>query len=357
MTTSINNLFANIDSGYKYTLKSLPRGRQESQPITYSCNVPHKTVVIDDNLNCLLCTCDGWLPLPVGQVQDFKSLYDVLSSPKAKLIQADVDEKKYTWCAVQHCGVKHHNISMPYYELIINIDRSCNLQCPSCRRDTYIVTSGSVYDKKIKASNQILSWLENFDERINIVMSGDGDPFASLIMRPIIKNWKYNPNHTITLKTNGLLLRKQLQNSEILNNAMLDISIDAGSKPVFESVRLGGIWEVLLDNFNFLVENNKQNNTVLNFTVQNNNYFDLANFVALCEQYQFRGSVAKLDDWGTWNDKTVIIPDKWTEQNGYFFEHDVLNSAHKNYKDCKQMITKFLKHPLIHVQPAVIERL
>ena len=357
MTSSIRDLFTNLDNGYKYTMKALPRGKNETQPIAYSCNVPHKTVTINDNLDCLLCSCDGWLPIPVGQVQDFKSLYDIFSSPKAKILQTDIDEKKYTWCAVQHCGIKYHNINQQQYQLIINIDRSCNLQCPSCRRDKFMVTSGSVYDKKVEAGNQILGWLENFDKKIQITMSGDGDPLASLIMRPMIKNWKYKTNQSILLKTNGLLLRKQLQNTEILDNAQLSISIDAGSKPVFENIRLGGNWEVLLDNFNFLVENNKQEVTTLNFTIQNNNYFDLENFVSLCEQYEFAGTVSKLDDWGTWNDKTVVNPDKWTQQNGYFFEHDVLHLDHKNYKAAKQVCTKFLDHPLVNITSSIIERL
>jgi molybdenum cofactor biosynthesis enzyme MoaA len=354
---NVKELFANLDANYRHTLKAMPRGQTEFHPITFSCNVPHKVVSIDDNLNCLVCLCDGWLPLPVGQVHDFESLVDVFSSPKAKILQDDVDAKNYTWCAVQHCGIKYGNIEQSHYELAINIDRSCNLQCPSCRRDKFMLTSGPMYDKKIAASNRILSWLEKFDDKINIVLSGDGDPLASLVVRPIIKNWKYNPNQTLILKTNGLLLRKQLQNTEILKNAFLSISIDAGSKEVFESIRRGGNWEVLLDNFDFLVKNDKQQVTTLNFTIQNDNYLDLENFVELCEKYQFQGSVAKLDDWGTWNDKTVSNPDEWTQENGYFFEHDVLHLEHENYEAARQICTKFLNHPLVGMNPSVLERL
>jgi len=357
MTNSVATLFANLGSGYKHTMKAMPRGKGETQPIAFSCNVPHKVVAIDDNLNCLLCICDGWLPLPVGQVQDFESLADVFSSPKAKILQDDIDAKNYTWCAVQHCGIKHGDIEQSYYELAINIDRSCNLQCPSCRRDKFMLTSGPVYDKKIDAAMRILGWLEQLDDKIHIVLSGDGDPLASLVIRPMIKNWKYKPNQILTLKTNGLLLRKQLHNTEMLKNANLSISIDAGSKEVFENIRRGGNWEVLLDNFDFLVENNKQKDTVLNFTIQNNNYFDLENFVKLCEKYQFNGSVAKLDDWGTWNDETVSNPDDWTQENGYFFDHDVLHSQHENYETARQICTKFLDHPLVGINPSVIERL
>ena len=152
-------------------------------------------------------------------------------------------------------------------------------------------------------------------------------------------------------------MRKQLRHTEMLKNANLSISIDAGSKEVFESIRLGGNWEVLLDNFDFLVENNKQKVTTLNFTLQNDNYLDLENFVELCEKYQFHGVVSKLDDWGTWSDETVANPDDWTQDNGYFFEHDVLQLQHENYEAAKQLCTKFLDHPWVNITPSITERL
>jgi molybdenum cofactor biosynthesis enzyme MoaA len=353
----VKELFANLGKDYKYTLNAMPRGKDEHKAINFACNIPHKVVSIDDNLNCILCICDGWLPIPVGQVQDFTSLPEIFSSPKAKILQADVDAKNYTWCAVQNCGIKHEDIIRSSYTLVINIDRSCNLQCPSCRRDKFILTSGPLYDQKIVAANQILNWLDQLDEKIDIVTSGDGDPLASLVMRPLIKNWKFKPKQRITIKTNGMLIKKQLQNTEMLRSANFSISIDAGSKDVFEKVRLGGNWKILLDNFNFLVENNKQRVTALNFTLQKDNFRDLENFVKLCEHYQFRGTVSKLTDWGTWNLQDVLQPDEWTQKNGYFYEHDVLQLEHANYKEAVSISNKFLDHPLVLIDSSVREKL
>ena len=353
-----NNGYFQLEKSYKYTLNAIPRGRLESRPITNSCNIPWRTITIDDNLNCILCSCDGWLPIPVGQVFDFDTIEQVFQSNIAKIIQTDIEHKKYTWCAVQNCGIKNHDNHVNNYEIVINIDRSCNLQCPSCRREKYLVTSGEIYDKKIKASEQILQWLEKFDHSVNIITSGDGDPLASLIMRPIIKNWKPKSNQNLTLKTNGLLIKKQLNDINLLNNiSNFSISIDAGSQEVYEKVRLGGSWKVLIENFNFLKENKRQAETCLDFVIQNNNYEDLENFILLCEQYQFKGTVSQLDNWGTWNNKKVLEPDQWTQENGYFFDHDVLKQTHPNYNRCKKIVQKHLTNPLIGYSPAVLERL
>ena len=179
-----------LSPGYKHALNSRPRGRMLSTPIRNSCNVPYQTVVVDYNSNCLICGCDGWLPIPVGQVQDFKTLDEVWNSPVAKILQQDIDSKKFTWCAVDHCGIKQHNINQKRYELSINIDESCNLHCPSCRRDPIMHLLGPVVDKKIQDIERVLLWLESFEHPIHIVLSGNGDPLASAIIRPLIKKYK-----------------------------------------------------------------------------------------------------------------------------------------------------------------------
>jgi len=45
-----------------------------------------------------------------------------------------------------------------------------------------------------------------------------------------------------------------------------------------------------------------------------------------------------LDDWGTWNTNDVQVPDAWTIKNGTFKQHNVLDSAHPQYQECKNMI-------------------
>lgn len=340
-----------LPTGYKHVLNSRPRGRLSSTPILHSCNVPYRTVVVDYNSNCLICTCDGWLPIPVGQVQDFATLENVWNSPVAKILQQDIDDKKFTWCAVEHCGIKHRNIAQKKYELSINIDESCNLHCPSCRREPIMHLSGSVVDKKIQDIERILSWLELFEHPIHIVLSGNGDPLASTIIRPLIKKYKPKTNQTFKFFTNGLLIKKQLTDSSILNNITeFSISVDAGSQNVYENVRRGGSWSVLLENFDYLKSIGKNRLTTLNFAVQKTNFNDLQNFVNLCEQYEFNALIHGLDNWGTWNTDDVLEPDIWTIKNGTFQQHDVLNNVHPQYQECKKMIQELIlnKHKNIN---------
>jgi len=329
-----------LDPAYEYKLKSLPRGKDAGVPVTFNCNTPHRALVVDLKSNCFVCSCDGYLPIPVGQVQDFDTLEAVWTSAIAKVLQQDVDSGKFTWCAVEHCGIRDRNIFRPIYELAINIDESCNLHCPSCRRDTIMHTSGADFDKKKQDMLTILGWLKKFQHPIQITLSGNGDPFASQVIRPLFKNFVPQDTHKFRLITNGLLIRKQLANSQLLSHIeIFSISVDAGSATVYKQVRRGGQWDVLMDNFDFLTENNKNHLVTLNFAVQKNNYKDLYNFVELCRKYNFAGCIHQLDDWGTWNYDTVQTPDTWTIANGTYLDNSILMPSHPEHRECLRILT------------------
>ena len=335
----------NLPSEYLYKLKSMPRGVDASTLITNTCQAPYRTAVIDYNSNCLICgLCDGWLPIPVGKVSDFDSLEDLWNNPVAHVLQKDISDKKFTWCAVEHCGIKQVNVIPVDYQLAINIDDSCNLSCPSCRREKIMHTTGPIVEQKIQDIDRIIKWLVAFDKKIHIILSGNGDPLASSIIRPLIKTFSPKPTQTFTLFTNGLLIKKQLSDSNILPNITnFWISVDAGSADIYKQVRRGGDWETLLENFLYLKNNGYSDRVRLNYAVQRNNFRDIDKFIDVCLEYGFRGFIHQLDDWGTWTNEIVENPDVWTIQNGTFLDHNVLNILHPEYTECKIQISNALK--------------
>jgi hypothetical protein len=213
LTQVINFQNINLSPALKYTLRSMPRGKNYMNPITNSCNITSRHITIDSDSNCILCNCDGWLPIPVGKVSDFNSLEEVWNSPTAKMLQDNIDQKKFTWCAVEHCGVINRNIIKHQYTLNINIDNSCNLACPSCRRELLMISSGPEYDKKVDSLNRIMQWLEMFDQPITISLGGSGDALASHIIRSLMRDYTPKPTQKFQITTNGLLLNKILLES------------------------------------------------------------------------------------------------------------------------------------------------
>ena len=329
----------NLEPQYEYKLKSMPRGKNSTIPIVNSCNIPHRAVTVDFRSNCLICTCDGWLPVPVGTVEEFDSLEAVWNSTTAKILQQDIADKKYTWCAVKHCGVDRHDNYRAHASLSINIDDSCNLACPSCRRERIMIDSGPEFERKLSNVRRILTWLEKYQDPITITLSGNGDPLASHVIRPLFKEYQPRNTQKFILHTNGLLMRKQLAQSTLLSHIhWVNLSVDAGTAETYQQVRRGGSWSVLLDNFEFLKEIGLNTHTTLKFAVQQSNYRDLDAFVAVCQHYGFHAHIHQLDDWGTWIAEPVATPDTWTLHNGTFLDHDVLNKNHSNYAECREKI-------------------
>ena len=350
----------NLNEAYIYDLISgaFPRGQNSNSYFNNTCNRPHRVMSIDSYCNVMLCSCSAWLPLPVGNILDFDTLEQVWDNPRAKYLQENIDNKKFSFCAVEHCGIKQRDINEHTYQLMLGIDDSCNLTCPSCRRDKIIHSAGEEFDKKQQSVNHLVKLLEKFTKPIDIKFSTVGDPLASHIYRAFVKEYVPLPTHTFTLSTNGLLIKKHLDDSKLLPAIKyFSISVDAGSADVYHNVRRPGKWSVLLENLDYLKD--KKKNVGLNFCVQKSNYKDIPKFVELCSEYGFCGHIHQLDDWGTWNKEPVETPDTWTILNGNYIDHNVFNSTHPEHNNCKNVCQeiKYLQLSNINFSPRVISQL
>ena len=305
-----------------WNIESLRSNNTLPVPNEAVCEVPKYIVSVNPDGQCFLCSCEIWLPLTVGHINEFNSLEEMWNSPIAIAIQEDVANKKYSHCAVSRCGILTNNINgilgwedgkISAYQIGINIDNSCNLACPSCRKEIVNYTSGPVFEEKQKAIYHLLDLLEKFDKPCVIRTSG-GDALASTILRPLFTKTKLKDNQSFYLQTNGLLMQKVLPGSKMLESlAEISISVDAGSKEVYENVRRPGKFSILEENLQWLVDHRSlfrpDFRANLTFTIQKENALDVLNFAALCKKYNLRGNIQGLEDWGTWSnfkDQDVI---------------------------------------------------
>lgn len=289
----------------QHSYKTIPRNRDLRLQIANHCDNPSRVLVVDWKGDCFVCTCEAWLPISAGKIENFSKLIDIWQSPTARYLQQDIATGQFTHCAVDRCGIQDATISHKQYLVSINIDESCNLHCPSCRTEPVMITSGGEFERKRAQVDHMVDLLEDFDQPCKIVMSGNGDPLASAIMRPLIHRWQPRVNHSVRLFTNGLLLRKQLTDSPMVHRVTeYFLSIDAGSQPVYERVRLGGSWVRLLENLYWLQEQRIKHNSevLLMLVLQRDNFYDLENFCNLVIDLGFQGSITYLEDWGTWKD-------------------------------------------------------
>lgn len=306
------------------------------QGITNSCNLPYKSLSIDWQGNCFVCICDGWLPVTVGHITQFKDIESVWQSPVAQKLQQDVSDKKFTYCKVDFCDIKKQNVLHDLYLISINVDESCNLQCPSCRSQKINHTSGPIFKQKLEWAEYITGLINKFDQRVEINMCGNGDPLASLVYRSILMKVDPNTNHRYKISTNGLLLEKIMPQTKIIDLVdSYNISIDAGDKDTYETVRLGGKWESLIKNLDFLKSLDNGSKVNLNFCLQKDNLNSLENFVRLVEHYDWKGIVHPLENWFTWSD---------------FDDQNILNDTHSLHKETIKILKDISQSKNIRLQ-------
>jgi len=137
----------------------------------------------------------------------------------------------------------------------IACDPRCNLQCIMCSARTNPNRDGVFLRKALEEITPFLSTLKRMR------LMGDGEVFAVPEMREFLFRFnseKY-PDTTFAFITNGILLTSELWGK--ISHLKVDciiVSIDAATKKTYKKIRVGGKWEVLMKNLEFIVNKYKE---------------------------------------------------------------------------------------------------
>ena len=304
----------------------------------YTCHVPFTSLEIHNNV-CFVC-CPSWLPNKI-ELSEIP-LKDIWNSDPIIEIRKSVLDGSFKYCSKELCphlskvvnyGVKSSGPvhlkedsnykneivenSSPNY-LVMNFDRTCNYKCPSCRVD--LIVEGSEGIKRVeKTLEEIDTYYSKNVESLYI--TGSGDPFVSVGFRNYLRNFdslKYPKLKSIHLHTNASMWNKEMWDSmpnihKFVNSC--EISIDAGTKETYENkTRLGGDWENLMNNLNFIKTIPNLLNIKTSFVVQDTNYMEMELFYNL--MYSIFGNkvnvfFGKITNWGTFSDAEFKLKQVW----------------------------------------------
>lgn len=210
-------------------------------------------------------------------------------------------------------------------------DRSCNLKCPSCRKDFIYYTKEThekQFDKLTEINKSVLKYIHSEKKKINLIVTGSGDPFGSKHFFDLLKQLSYsrNPLLHVTLQTNGVLFNKkrweELQNLHKFHINTI-VSLDAGTEEAYNLTRVGGNWNNVNQNLEFiskLQKEGKVKDVRLDMVVQYNNYKTIPQFLDIARKYNFRCSTSRIVNWGTF---TPIE----------FMKHDIFDERHPSHND------------------------
>ena len=295
----------------------------------YICSAPFNyTEVFDDRQ--YLC-CPSWLPVDVW---DGKSIKSSFQSEKAKEVRESIIDGSYKYCDEKQCpylsGLKNNQYSSKFVQKndkTINyfrnknevetvnfcFDRSCNFQCPSCRSEliNYYGKDRKQVEKKLdEITNEISSTVKR------LYLTGTADPFYSKSFREFLETLdsnKFKKLESIHLHTNASLWNEKIwERVKVIHPYVnsCEISIDAGTKETYETkTRIGGKWDVLLENLKFITQIPTIKWYCFSFVVQDSNYKEMLIFYNIIKEYfkdrnvYWEVKTNQITNWGTYNEE------------------------------------------------------
>ncbi len=182
-----------------------------------------------------------------------------------------------------HVGASDPFIVAPRH-VRLSYDSTCNLFCPSCRTHK-IAVKGEEFDEVMRITEEVVKPVLRGAR--TAMMNGYGDIFASRSCRRLLEvvNEKDYPHLKFDFITNGVLLTEKEWAKFPNVHGMVDsirVSIDAATKPTYDLVRLGGDFERLSSNLEFMA-GLRRSGTIQKFmismVVQRENFREMAEFL------------------------------------------------------------------------------
>jgi len=317
----------------------------------YICNQPFQYTEVFDERQYLCCP--SWLNVDVW---DGKSIKSSFFGEKAQEIKESILDGSYKYCNETKCPylsgltndtyspkfVKKDEKTIQYFKNkksidIVNFcfDRSCNFQCPSCRNELinyYGKDRKQVEEKLHEITNEISSTVKK------LYLTGTADPFYSKSFREFLENLdskKFKKLNSIHLHTNASLWNKEMwERLEAIHPyvSSCEISIDAGTKKTYETkTRIGGKWDVLMKNLEFITKIKTINKFSFSFVVQDCNFREMKQFYDMIMNYMKNSKsnffifYNAITNWGTFTDEEYL-------------QKDVTNPKHKDHQDFLEIL-------------------
>jgi len=301
--------------------------------------------------SCYACECTSWLPQSIGNLQ-IKPLKEIINSNIHKHLQSSINDKTYRYCNEHQCSYIKSNAVLHgqpdrIQHLRLGIDDSCNLRCPSCRKQLIFHKVGSAYNLGIKLADKINEWLYDYKHPIQVHIGSDGDPFASHVYRHFMDQTPERDNIKYSILTNALMLKEFAPRVPyvIRNLNELGVSIDGATKDTYEKLRLGGRWEKINENLEYISELKDKHGFrfIMHYVVQKDNYHEMEDIVMLGEKYNAdRVWFSRIQDWNTWNN---------------FKEYNIFDVQHPQHSDYRIQLDKLVKLNSKIVEEATLRQL
>jgi molybdenum cofactor biosynthesis enzyme MoaA len=295
----------------------------------FFCARPFEHFEVQHNGKAYLC-CPGWLPESLGSVAE-RAPAELWNGEAAQRIRRSILDGSFRYCTgcpflgarrepVQRVdSVTHPDhvailreqkaVVARIHSLYLAYDRTCNLSCPSCRKEVIVAKGDELRRLNVFQDALVTPELLRSVDWLNV--TGSGDPFASSLFRGLLRslNTTEYPKLRIALHTNGLLFTAENWEAMRAAQAMVkyvEVSVDAATPATYATNRRGGDWHELLERLAFVAslrESGPLEQFKMSFVVQANNWREMPAFVRLARDLRADTVLfTPLRNWGTFGD-------------------------------------------------------
>jgi len=297
---------------------------------TAICSRPFEWFEVHPDGSVFLC-CPAWLKRPAGNLLR-QSAEQIWNGPIAREIRKSILNGSFHNCSQSRCphllnrttpichpghladpvvqeAVATSRSVLAYRPRQLNLcfDHSCNLACPSCRRQQQ-VASGDELAQAQRISSIVQTELLPYAH--TVTLSGFGDPFGSPTYLELLRKLNrqaYPQLEQVRLHTNGQMLDEQMwQSLSDLQRLVteIEISLDAATEETYRLNRPGGNFDRLLQNLEFLSTTGCK--LTLSMVIQQNNWQELPKLVTLAKRFQANIYLGQLVNWGTFSSEEYL---------------------------------------------------
>lgn len=194
--------------------------------------------------------------------------------------------------------------------LELELSNQCNLECIMCEGRL----SSGIRKNREKLPPMPMIYDESFVEQLREFIPhleelrfNGGEPFAQKIVHDIcMLVAELKPELRINIATNGTVYNKQVQSIMDKCNLHLNISIDSLDKKNYESIRVNGDFDVLMENFDIFNKYCKENDRSLSVMVNpmRNNWWEMSEFVKFTNEHKVNlwyNTIHHPEHLGIWN--------------------------------------------------------
>ena len=190
--------------------------------------------------------------------------------------------------------------------IFIAYDESCNLACPSCRKEIKQPDRGELSRMDDIFELAVRPLLKKGE--VLLTASGHGDPLGSPHLRGKLQTLggeEYS-RLKVNLQTNGLLFNPNgWKHVVAIEDKIEDIrvSVDAATKETYEIVRFPGQWCDIMESLEYLSMRKRELDFrfVINLCIQKINYKEIPKFVEMGRHFDVdRVNFQQLINWGTY---------------------------------------------------------